>query len=123
MNNFIWENRMVHHLPKEMEKEALQIYDGCFDFSSYREYDEIMAFVTKCFIERNRNLDYKRSIVQVKMKFGFLTIYYEGGSDPYLDEIINTAVKMAQQVKTKIEKQYGKGGPWNRKVLQSTKSE
>ncbi len=33
------------------------------------------------------------------MKWGFLTIYYDGGKDPYLDEIINTATKMAQQVK------------------------
>ena len=69
-----------------------------------------MVFVTKAFIDRNRQLgmDKRRGIVQVKMKFGFLTIYYDGGKDPYLDEIINTATKMAQQVKKKFDEQYGR---------------
>jgi len=122
MNNFIWEDRLKYYFPEEMEEEVLKIYDGCFDYSPSLEYEEIMSFVTRCFIQRNKQLDYKRTIAQVKMKFGFLTIYYDGGTDPYLDEIINTAVKMAQQIKIKIEKQYGKGGPWNRTVLQPIKS-
>ena len=122
MNNFIWEDRLKYYFPEEMEEEVLKIYDGCFDYSPSLEYEEIMSFVTRCFIQRNKQLDYKRTIAQVKMKFGFLTIYYDGGADPYLDEIINTAVKMAQQIKIKIEKQYGKGGPWNRTVLQPIKS-
>ena len=83
-----------------------------------------MAFVTKAFIDRNRQLgmDNRRGIVQVKMKFGFLTIYYDGGKDPYLDEIINTATKMAQQVKKKIDEQYGRGGWRHRKILHTNKS-
>ena len=78
-----------------------------------------MAFVTKAFIDRNRQLgmDNRRSIVQVKMKFGFLTIYYDGGRDPYLDEIVNTAAKMAQQIKNKIDEQYGRGGWKHRTIL------
>jgi hypothetical protein len=115
--NHIWSERLCYHLSKELEDEVYDLYDGCFQYSPYREYDEIMAFVTKCFIERNRQLDYKRTIVQVKMKFGLLTIYYEGGRDPYLDEILTTAIKMAKVVSKKISETYGKGGPWNRKVL------
>ena len=83
-----------------------------------------MGFVTKAFIDRNRQLgmDNRRGIVQVKMKFGFLTIYYDGGRDPYLDEIINTAIKMAQQIKNKIDEQYGRGGWRHRTILSPNKS-
>jgi len=120
--DYVWAERMRHHLPMEMQFSVISLYRNCFDYSPYREYDHIMAFVTKCFIERNKNLEHERTIAQVKMKFGFLTIYYDGGSDPYLDEIVNTAAKMAKQMQIKVHKQYGKGGPWNRKILQSTKS-
>ena len=121
-NDYVWNDRMCLHLPYEMTVEVIDLYRDCFDYSAYREYDYIMAFVTKCFITRNKQLDHQRTIAQVKMKFGFLTIYYDGGRDPYLDEIVNTAAKMAKQIKAKIQKQYGKGGPWNRKILQPTKS-
>jgi multimeric flavodoxin WrbA len=83
-----------------------------------------MAFVTKAFLDRNRQLEMeeRRYIVQVKMKWGFLTIYYDGGRDPYLDEIINTAAKMAQQVKKKLDEQYGRGGFRHRTILSPNKS-
>jgi len=116
-DNNVWNDRLRHFLPDEFEHDVFELYDGCFDYSPYREYDEIMAFVTKCFIQRNKQLDCRRTIVQVKMKFGFLTIYYEGGTDPYLDEILVTANKMAVNISKKISEIYGKGGPWNRKVL------
>jgi hypothetical protein len=118
---FVWEMRLSKYLPDDYEEETVIIYQNCFDFSCNNEYNEIMGFVTKAFVERNRQLDENRTIAQVKMKFGFLTIYYDGGRDPYLDEIVNTAAKMAKQIKAKIQKQYGKGGPWNRKILQPTK--
>ena len=121
-NEWVWNRRMKDHFPESMKKEIIDLYDGCFDYSCYREYDEIMVFVTKCFIERNKQLDQKVTIVQVKMKFGMLTIYYEGKYDPYLVEITNTATKMAAGISKKIERLYGKGGPWNRKILQPAKS-
>lgn len=120
-NDYVWNDRMCHLLPYEMMVDVIELYRDCFDYSAYREYDQIMAFVTKCFIDRNKQLDHPRTIVQVKMKFNFLTIYYDGGHDPYLDEIVNTAAKMAKQIQAKMHKQYGKGGPWNRKILHSVK--
>ena len=120
-NDYIWNDRMCHHLPYEMMVDVIDLYRDCFDYSAYREYDQIMAFVTRCFIDRNKQLEIQRTIAQVKMKFNFLTIYYDGGQDPYLDEIVNTAAKMAKQIQAKINKQYGKGGPWNRKILHSVK--
>ena len=118
-NDYVWNDRMCPHLPYEMMVDVIDLYRDCFDYSAYREYDHIMAFVTKCFIDRNKQLENQRTIAQVKMKFGFLTIYYDGGKDPYLDEIINTATKMAQQVKKKIDEQYGRGG-WRHRTILST---
>jgi len=120
---YVWDMRLSKYLPEDYEEETVIIYQNCFDYSCDNEYDEIMGFVTKAFVERNRQLDENRTIAQVKMKFNFLTIYYDGGHDPYLDEIVNTAAKMAKQIQAKITKQYGKGGPWNRKILHSTKSQ
>ena len=127
MNNkqdFIWNKRMAHYLPKDYELECISLYRNCFDYSPEREYDEVMAFVTKAFIERNRQLglENRRTIVQVKMKWGFLTIYYEGDRDPYLDEIINTAAKMANSIKAKLDKMYGRGGWRHRTILQPNKN-
>ena len=121
-NDFVWSQKMCHHLDQEYELECINLYSNCYDYSPIEYYDDVMTFVTKAFIQRNRQLEEKRYIVQVKMKWGFLTIYYDGGSDPYLDEIINTATKMAQQVKNKIEEQYGRGGWKHRKILHSSKS-
>ena len=121
VNDWVWKQKMRHHLDQEYELECVSLYRNCYDYSPEHFYDDIMAFVTKAFIDRNRQLgmDNRRCIVQVKMKFGFLTIYYDGGRDPYLDEIINTAAKMAQQIKNKIDKQYGRGG-WRHRTILST---
>jgi len=120
-SNYMWEDRLRHHMSEEMKGEVLELYRDCFDYSPYKEHDKIMAFVTKCFIERNKQLKEKANIVQVKMKWGILTIYYDGCYDPYLNEIVNTANEMAKTVSRKITETYGKGGPWNRKILQPTK--
>ena len=110
---------MCHHLDSSYQLECISLYRNCYDYSPTEHYDEIMAFVTKAFIDRNRQLgmENRRDIVQVKMKWGYLTIYYDGGRDPYLDEIINTASKMAESVKDKLDKMYGTGGFRRRKVL------
>ena len=121
-SNYIWDERLRHHMPEEMKDEVLDLYQDCFDYSPYKEHDKIMAFVTKCFIERSKQLEEKISIAQVKMKWGILTIYYDGCYDPYLNEIVNTANEMAKTVSRKIAETYGKGGPWNRKILQPIKS-
>ena len=123
-NEWVWRQKMRHHLNQDYELECISLFRNCYDYSPEHFYDDIMAFVTKAFIDRNRQLgmDKRRSIVQVKMKFGFLTIYYDGGKDPYLDEIINTAAKMAQQIKNKIDKQYGRGGWRHRTILSTSKN-
>mgnify|MGYP003154670862 FL=1 len=110
---------MCHHLDSSYQLECISLYRNCYDYSPIEHYDEIMAFVTKAFIDRNRQLgmENRRDIVQVKMKWGYLTIYYDGGRDPYLDEIINTASKMAESIKGKLDKMYGTGGFRRRKVL------
>lgn len=122
--DYIWNKKMKKHLEQEYELECISLYRNCYDYSPEEHYDDIMAFVTKAFIDRNRQLGMgeRRHIVQVKMKFGFLTIYYDGGRDPYLDEIISTATKMAQQTKNKIDEQYGRGGWRHRTILSPNKS-
>ena len=115
--DYIWTESLSKHLPLEFEIDVVSLYRNCYDYSPYPEYNSIVAFVTKCFIERNRQLDQKRYIVQVKMKWGYLTIYYDGGKDPYLDEMILTATKMADQLKSKLEDQYRKGGWRHRTIL------
>lgn len=123
-NDYVWNEKMCHHLDREYELECISLYRNCYDYSPIEHYDEIMAFVTKAFLDRNRQLEMeeRRYIVQVKMKWGFLTIYYDGGKDPYLDEIINTATRMAQQVKKKLDEQYGRGGFRHRTILPPNKS-
>ena len=123
-HDYIWNKKMKKHLEQDYELECISLYRNCYDYSPEEYYDEIMAFVTKAFIDRNRQLGIgeRRHIVQVKMKFGFLTIYYDGGRDPYLDEIINTATKMAQQTKNKIDEQYGRGGWRHRAILSPNKN-
>ena len=115
---------MKNFLPQDYEQECISLYRNCYDYSPTEHYDEIMAFVTKAFIERNRQLgmDERRFVVQVKMKWGLLTIYYDGGKDPYLDEIINMAYKMAQQTKAKVDKTYGRGGFRHRTILHPSKN-
>ena len=122
--DYIWNKKMKKHLEQEYELECISLYRNCYDYSPEEHYDDIMAFVTKAFIDRNRQLGMgeRRHIVQVKMKFGFLTIYYDGGRDPYLDEIISTATKMAQQTKNKIDEQYGRGGWRHRTILSPNKN-
>ena len=123
-NDWVRNQKMCHHLDKDYELECISLYRNCYDYSPEHFYDDIMVFVTKAFIDRNRQLgmEERRHIVQVKMKFGFLTIYYDGGRDPYLDEIINTATKMAQQTKNKIDEQYGRGGWRHRTILSPNKN-
>ena len=123
-NDYVWNEKMCHHLDSSYQLECISLYRNCYDYSPIEHYDEIMVFVTKAFINRNRQLgmENRRDIVQVKMKWGYLTIYYDGGKDPYLDEIINTATKMAQQIKKKIDEQYGRGGWKHRKILHPNKS-
>lgn len=122
INDWVWNQKMCHHLPEDYEIDCIQLYQNCFDYSPEHYYDDIMAFLTKAFIERNRQLENKRTIVQVKMKWGFLTIYYDGDRDPYLDEIITTASKMAQTVKQKLDEMYGRGGWKHRKILHPNKN-
>jgi len=123
-NDWVWNQKMCHHLDKDYELECISLYRNCYDDSPEHFDDDIMAFATKAFIDRNRQLgmEERRHIVQVKMKFGFLTIYYDGGRDPYLDEIINTATKMAQQTKNKIDEQYSRGGWRHRTILSPNKN-
>ena len=120
----IWNKKMKKYLGQEYELECISLYRNCYDYSPDEHYDEIMAFVTKAFIERNRQLsmDEQRYIVQVKMKWGYLTIYYDGGKDPYLDEIINTASKMADSTKSKLDKMYDHGGFRRRTILHPSKN-
>ena len=122
--DYIWNKKMKDHLPQDYELECISLYRNCYDYSPEEHYDEIMAFVTKAFIDRNRQLGIgeRRCIVQVKMKWGFLTIYYDGGNDPYLDEIINMAYNMAQQTKAKLDKTYGRGGFRHRTILHPSKN-
>ena len=123
-HDHIWNKKMKEHLGQDYELECISLYRNCYDYSPNEHYDEIMAFVTKAFIERNRQLaiDEQRYIVQVKMKWGYLTIYYDGGHDPYLDEIINTASKMAESTKNKLDKMYGTGGFRRRTILHPSKN-
>ena len=120
----IWNKKMKNLLPQEYELECISLYRNCYDYSPEEPYDEIMAFVTKAFIDRNRQLgmDQRRFIVQVKMKWGYLTIYYDGGKDLYLDEIIRTASKMADSTKIKLDKMYGRGGFRRRTILHPSKN-
>ena len=122
--DYIWNKKMKKHLGQDYELECISLYRNCYDYSPEEHYDEIMAFVTKAFIDRNRQLGMseRRYIVQVKMKWGFLTIYYDGGNDPYLDEIINMAYNMAQQTKAKLDKTYGRGGFRHRTILHPSKN-
>lgn len=117
INDWVWNEVMCHHLSQEYEVECIQLYQDCFSYSPAEYITDVMVFVTKAFIERNRQLEQKRGIVQVKMKWGYLTIYYDGGRDPYLDEIINTAAKMAEFKKDKLDKMYDNGGFRRRKIL------
>lgn len=117
INDWVWNQIMCHHLPQEYEVECIEIYQDCFSYCPAEYITDVMVFVTKAFIERNRQLEEKRHIVQVKMKWGYLTIYYEGGRDPYLDEIINTATKMAETKKDKLDEMYDNGGFRRRTIL------
>ena len=117
-NDHIWNERLCHLLPKEYELETNMLYEDCFEYTPDGHYDEIMTFVTKSFVERNRHFstDDRRTIAQVKMKWGILTIYYEGGVDPYLDEVIATADRMAKSIKKKLDKMYG-SGVWRHRTI------
>ena len=60
-NDFVWNEILCHHLPEDMMIEVIDLYKNCFDYSPDRDYNQIMAFVTKCFIDRNKQLEDKRS--------------------------------------------------------------
>ena len=109
-NDWVWNEVMCHHLDKST-KLSVSIYTKLF-MLSHRNTSLMLWFLSQkhLLIERNRQLEQKRGIVQVKMKWGYLTIYYDGGKDPYLDEIINTAAKMAESKKDKLDKMYDNGG-------------
>ena len=115
---YVWGTRLRHNLPEDYKEEVALIYQNCIEYSCDKEYDEIMTFVTKAFVERNRQLEENVTIGQVKMKWGYLTIYHDGGRDPYLDEIIQTASNMAESTKKKLDEMYGRGGFRRRKALQ-----
>jgi len=117
MNRWIWDDRLAKHLDNSYEVEAIELYKDCFDYSPYRELDEIMAFITKCFVERNRAFVLNRTIAQVKMKWGYLTIYYDGERDPYLDGVIKMAEQMASKISRDVWEDHRKGGLRNRKIL------
>ena len=116
-NDWVWNEIMCKHLPENYELECKELYQDCYDYSPIEYYTDVMVFVTKAFIERNRQLEQKRTIVQVKMKWGYLTIYYDGERDPYLDEVINTVSRMAETIKDKLDEMYGTGGFRRRKIL------
>ena len=118
INDNIWNERLCKHLEPELEQEFNYLYQDCFQFSPREEVLDTMAFVTKCFLERNKQLEEPRLIVQVKMKWDLLTIYYDGGHDPYLSEMVKMAAEMATQTLLKVDKQYAKGGFRHRKILQ-----
>ena len=115
---YVWGTRLHKSLPEDYKEEVALIYQNCIEYSCDKEYDEIMTFVTKAFVERNRQLEENVTIGQVKMKWGYLTIYHDGGRDPYLDEIIQTASNMAESTKKKLDEMSGRGGFRRRKVLQ-----
>ena len=117
MNDWIWDERLSRYLNDSYRDEAMQLYHDCFDYSPYKELDEIMAFVTKCFIDRNRTFVFNRTIAQVKMKWGYLTIYYDGERDPYLDGVIKMAEQMASKISREVWEAHRKGGLRNRKIL------
>jgi hypothetical protein len=116
-NDYIWTERLSDFMEPVYEEEVVNLYENCFDYSPYRELDEIMAFVTKCFIFRNRQLITKAVIAQVKMKWGYLTIYYDGERDPYLDGVIKMAEQMASKISRDVWEDHRKGGIRNRKIL------
>lgn len=118
INDNIWNEKLCKYLEPELEQEVNHLYQDCFQFSPREEVLDTMAFITKCFLERNKQLEEPRLIVQVKMKWDLLTIYYDGGHDPYLSEIVKMAAEMATQTLLKVDKQYAKGGFRRRKVLQ-----
>jgi len=122
INDSIWNERLCKHLEPELEQEVNHLYQDCFQFSPREEVLDTMAFITKCFLERNKQLEEPRLIVQVKMKWDLLTIYYDGGHDPYLSEMVKMATEMAKQTLSKVDKQYAKGGFRHRKILQPNKS-
>ena len=117
INDWVWNQIMCHHLPQEYEVECIKLYQDCFSYSPAEYITDVMVFVTKAFVERNRQLEQKRHIVQVKMKWGYLTIYYDGGRDPSLDALLNTATKMAETKKDKLDEMYDNGGFRRRKIL------
>ena len=94
----IWDTRLKYYMDPECREDVLKIYKDCYDYTPYVELDEIMAFVTKCFIDRNKDLSEPRTILQVKMKWGYLTIYYDGAPEPFLDEIIRMAENLSQPI-------------------------
>ncbi len=113
----IWKNRLSKYIENLYKEEVLELYRECYDYSPYVELDEIVAFVTKCFVIRNRDLLNPKRIVQVKMKWGYLTIYYDGERDPYLDGVIQMAEQMASKISREVWNRHRSGGFRNRKIL------
>lgn len=118
----IWNTRLKHYMDAKYHNDVLELYKDCFDYSPYIELDEIMAFVTECFIERNKDLSYPRTIAQVKMKWGHLTIYYDGEPEPYLDEIIKMAEKLSLDISKEVWARHKSRGFPNRTILHTTKN-
>tara|TARA_Y100001973_G_scaffold106001_1_gene181449 strand:- start:2314 stop:2679 length:366 start_codon:yes stop_codon:yes gene_type:complete len=121
MNN-IWEQRLKKYMDSKYHEDVLELYKDCFDYSPYLELDEIMAFVTECFIERNKDLSHPRTIAQVKMKWGYLTIYYDGGPEPFLDEIVRMAENLSIDISKEVWARHRKGGLANRTVFHTTEN-
>ena len=49
-NDWIWDQKMRHHLGQDYQHECVSLYRKCYDYSPEHFYDDIMAFVTKAFI-------------------------------------------------------------------------
>ena len=118
----IWERRLKWCMDEKHREDVIELYKNCFDYSPYLELDEIMAFVSKCFVERNKDLSHPRTIVQVKMKWCDLTIYYDGEPDPFLDEIIKMAEKLSIDISKDVWARHRNRGFPNRTILHTTKN-
>ena len=117
----VWQQRLRHYMKPELREDVIELYKDCFDYSPYIELDEIMAFVTQCFIDRNKDLSHPRTIAQVKMKWGYLTIYYDGDPDPFLNEIVRMAENLSIDISKEVWARHRRGGIANRTILYTTK--
>jgi hypothetical protein len=80
-NEQIWEI-LSKHLDESYKEYVLDIFDQCFDYSPLNAWNSAIADLIKLMESRSKwidDVDYK--VKQVKVKFGSLRFYVEGGDD------------------------------------------